>query len=321
LLPSENMQFDLSGKTVWVAGETGLAGSALLRRLRQEDCKLLSAPRSVLDLTQQQEAENWLAENKPDLVFLAAARVGGIGANTCYPAEFIHDNLAISQNVIHGAYKAGVQKLVYLGSSCIYPKAAKQPISEEVLLSGPLEETNQWYAIAKIAGLKMCQAYRREYGCDFISVMPTNLYGPGDKFDPENSHVIPAMMTKMHGAKVSGAKEVELWGSGKPLREFLYVDDLADALVHAARYYSDEIPMNIGSGQEISIQNLAELIKKVVRFQGDVVFKPEKPDGTPRKFLDCTKLGQLGWRAQTSLEEGLHTTYKWFCEQKKSRAA
>ena len=310
--------FDLTGKTVWIAGETGLVGSALTRRLQQEDCRILSAPHTMLDLTRQKDTEDWLMDNKPDAVFLAAAKVGGIGANAAEPAAFLNDNLAIARTVIHGAYQAGVQKLLFLGSSCIYPKHAPQPIREEALLSGPLEDTNQWYAIAKIAGLKLCQAYRHQYGCDFISAMPTNLYGPGDRFDEQASHVIPALMLKMHKAKEAGAPHVDIWGTGKPLREFLYIDDLADALVVLMTKYNDDSPVNISSGEEISIAGLAALIQKIVGYPGELIFNPDKPDGTPRKCLDLSKMKALGWSAPTTLEDGLRQTYMWFLENRDS---
>lgn len=304
--------FSLTGKKIWVAGETGLVGSALCRHLRDEDCTLLSAPHSMLDLTRQKDTEDWLQENKPDAIILAAAKVGGIGANSSFPAEFMYENLAIAQNVIHGAYKAGVQKLLFLGSSCIYPKMTPQPMLEDALLSGPLESSNEFYALAKIAGLKMCQAYRKQYGCDFISAMPTNLYGPGDHFDTQNSHVIPALILKIHEAKEAKLPSVELWGTGTPLREFLYVDDLAEALLLLLQKYSDTEPVNIGSGFETSISDLAALIKNIVGYDGEIIFNPKKPDGTPRKFLECSKINKLGWKASTSLEEGLRRTYESF---------
>jgi GDP-L-fucose synthase len=306
--------FDLSGKTIWVAGETGLVGAALTRRLSGENVTLVHAPHRDLDLTRQKETEDWLASTRPDVIILAAARVGGIGDNAAHPADFIYTNLAIAQNVIHGAYRVGVKKLLFLGSSCIYPKMADQPIREEYLLSGPLEPTNEYYALAKIAGLKMCQAYRREYRCDFIAAMPTNLYGPGDRFDETASHVIPAMILKMHRAKMAGAAQVELWGTGAPLREFLFVDDLADGLVHILLHYSGEMPLNIGCGQEVTIESLARSIQIVTGYNGLVHFNPDYPDGTPRKKLDCSRLDALGWRASTPLMQGLEETYRWFVE-------
>lgn len=306
------MTFTLSGKKIWVAGETGLVGAAMIRRLAREECELLRAPRSALDLTRQAETEDWLEAHRPDAVILAAARVGGIGANNGYPADFISDNLAIAHNVIHGAYKAGVKKLLFLGSSCIYPKHAAQPIAEEALLTGSLEPTNEWYAVAKIAGLKLCQAYRRQHGCDFIAAMPTNLYGPGDRFDARNSHVLPALMLRMHAARQQGAAQVELWGTGTPLREFLHVDDLADALAYLLVRYSGDVPLNIGSGQEFSIAQLAAKMKNVTGYTGDIVFNPAHPDGTPRKRLDCSRLEALGWKASIPFDDGLAGTWEWF---------
>lgn len=305
-------QLDITGKTIWVAGETGMVGRAVLRRLKYEDCNILSAPHSELDLCDQKQTTEWLQNYKPDIVIMAAAKVGGIGANAAEPAAFLHENLAMAQNVIHGSYRAGVQKLLYLGSSCIYPKQAAQPIKEEALLTGPLELTNQGYALAKIAGLKLCQYYRQQYGCDYISAMPTNLYGPHDRFDPQKSHVVPAVMLKIHQAKINDKKKVVLWGTGTPLREFLYVDDLADALIYLLKNYADEKPINIGSGEEISIQELAELIADVVGYEGGIEFDPSKPDGTLRKLLDCSWLGKLGWKAGKPLKQGLAETYQWF---------
>lgn len=303
-------EFSLGGKRVWVAGETGLVGRAVIRRLESHDIHLLSAPHWSLDLTNQKETFDWIARNKPDAIFMAAAKVGGIGANAQYPADFIRDNLAIAQNVIDGAHRAGVERLLFLGSSCIYPKHAPQPIRESALLTGPLEETNEAYAIAKIAGLKMCQFYKRQYGRAYISAMPTNLYGPYDRFDERASHVIPAMMLKFH--KAGGS--VDLWGTGKPLREFLHVDDLAAALVIMMENYNDESPLNIGSGEEITIKDLAALMKKTTGFTGDIRFDPSKPDGTPRKLLDSSNMSALGWKPEITLEQGLRRTYEWFCE-------
>lgn len=304
--------FSLKGKTVWVAGETGMVGRAVIARLKSELCTIISAPHKDLNLTQQAETAAWLATHKPDVVILAAAKVGGIGANAAEPASFLHDNLAIAQNVIHGAYKAGVEKLVYLGSSCIYPKLAPQPIKEEALLTGALESTNEAYAIAKIAGLKLCQFYRQQYGCDYISVMLTNLYGINDHFDPDKSHVIPSLILKIHQAKIENKDKVMLWGTGEPLREFLYVDDLSDALIHVLKHYSEASPINIGSGDEVSISDLACMIAKVIGYQGDIKFDPTHPDGTPRKLLDCSRLQALEWQAKTSLDKGLRQTYRWF---------
>lgn len=294
---------------MWIAGQTGLVGRTLTDELQNHDVELLSAPHSVLDLTQQQATFDWLAAHKPDVVFMAAGRVGGIGANAAYPADFIRDNLSMTLNVIDGAHKAGVDRLVFLGSSCIYPRNATNPIGEGALLTGALEPTNEAYAIAKIAGLKLCEHYRAQYSRNYISVMPTNLYGVHDKFDKEDGHVIPAMMMKFMEAKKAGADKVTLWGTGAPLREFLYAPDLARALVAVVEYYDDAPPINIGSGEEVSIYDLAHLIARVTGFEGDIVFDDSKPDGTPRKFLDSSKINALGWRAHTKLETGLREVY------------
>ncbi len=292
-----------------------MVGQALLRRLALENCHILTAPRDVVDLTRQKETEDWFAEHRPDAVFMAAARVGGIYANATYPADFLYDNLAISQNVAESARRSGVKKFLYLGSSCIYPREAPQPMREDALLSGPLEPTNQWYAIAKIAGLKLCAAYRRQYGADFISAQPTNLYGPGDNYDVKMSHVVPALLVKMHRAKVSTAAEVEVWGSGKPRREFMFVDDLADALVFLMQHYSGESHVNIGTGQDITIADLAALIKDVVGFAGALRYDPGQPDGAPRKLLDVSMLYQLGWASKVALREGLERTYRAYLHE------
>ena len=304
--------FSLQGRRVWVAGHAGLVGSALCRRLASEGCELITVGRDRVDLRRQAELEGWIAGAKPEVVFVAAATVGGILANDTRPAEFLYDNLAICTNVMEAARHAGVKKLLYLGSSCIYPRLAPQPISEAALLSGPLEPTNEWYAMAKIAGLKMCDAYRRQYGCDFISAMPTNLYGPGDNFDLKSSHVIPALMRKAHEAKLRGDAEMVVWGSGAPRREFLYVDDLADACVHLMKTYSGEGHVNVGLGEDLPIADLARLICSVVGFTGQLRFDRSMPDGMPRKLLDAARLHALGWRARTPLEEGLRQTYAWF---------
>ncbi len=306
--------FALAGRRVWVAGHGGMVGSALVRRLAVEDCALLTADRSGVDLRRQSETEDWMAESRPDAIFLAAARAGGILANDSRPADFIYDNLAILTNVIAAAARLGVAKLLLLGSSCIYPREAPQPITEDSLLSSPLEPTNQWYAIAKIAGVKLCQAYRRQQGCDFISAMPTNLYGPGDNFDLETSHVIPALLRKIHEAKAAGATKVTLWGSGRPRREFLHVDDCADALVHLMQRYSDETHVNIGCGEDLTIRELAETIARVIGWDGAFAFDPSKPDGTPRKLLDTGLLSRLGWTPSMGLEDGLRQTYAWYLE-------
>jgi len=289
-----------------------MVGSAITRRLKAEGAdNLILRDRSDLDLTNQSQVEAFFDEERPEVVFLAAAKVGGIHANSAYPAEFIRDNLAIQTNVIHSAWKHGVEKLCFLGSSCIYPKLANQPISEEELLTGPLEPTNEWYAVAKIAGIKMCQAYRRQYGFDAISLMPTNLYGPGDNFHPENSHVLPALIRRFHEAKEKGAEQVTLWGTGQPMREFLHVDDLADAAVHMVKHYSDEAIINIGTGKDITILELARLIANIVGFEGRIETDPSKPDGTPRKLLDVSKAKELGWQAKISLQDGIEQTYTW----------
>jgi GDP-L-fucose synthase len=291
-----------------------MVGSALLRRLARENCKLLTVERGELDLTRQADVERWTGTARPQAVFVAAAKVGGIAANAAWPVPFLYDNLAIATNVIHAAAAAGVEKLLFLGSSCIYPKLAPQPIPEDALLTGPLEPTNEWYAIAKIAALKLCQAYRRQEGRDFIAAMPTNLYGPGDNFDLESSHVVPALIRKAHEAKARGDREFVIWGSGAPLREFLQVDDAADALVHLMTHYSGESHVNIGSGSELTILELAELTARVVGFTGRIATDQSKPDGTPRKLLDTTKLQSLRWRPAIGLEAGLVGTYAWFCE-------
>ena len=298
---------------VFVAGHSGLVGSAICRRLDSDGVRALIASRSEVDLTDQREVDSWFSSNKIDQVFLAAAKVGGIHANDTYPAEFLRDNLVIQSNIIHSAWQSGVKKLLFLGSSCIYPKLALQPIPEDSLLTGELEPTNEWYAIAKIAGIKMCQAYRKQYGFDAISAMPTNLYGPGDNFDLENSHVLPALMRKFHEAKLSGEESVTVWGSGTPRREFLHVDDLADACVFLMEHYSSPDIVNVGWGKDISIIELAELVRDTVGFEGDIVLDASKPDGTPRKLLDTSRLTQIGWRPSIPLEEGIARTYDWYC--------
>ena len=313
--------YPLDGKRIWIAGHRGMVGSALVRRLERENCTVLTAGRNVCDLTRQDRTEAWVAEAKPDVAVIAAARVGGILANDTAPASFLYDNLMIEANAIHAAYKAGVEKLLFLGSSCIYPKHAPQPMKEECLLEGQLEPTNQWYAIAKIAGIKLCQAYRRQYDADFISAMPTNLYGPGDNFDLMSSHVAPALIAKMHRAKLKGAGEVEIWGSGRPKREFLHVDDLADACVHLLKTYSDELHVNVGSGVDLSIAELASMIKSVVGFEGELVYNSERPDGTPRKLLDVSRLNAMGWQAKIGLEDGLRSAYHWYQKEVAAMAA
>lgn len=304
--------FPLEGRLVWVAGHRGMVGSAIVRRLEREGCDVLTADRGELDLTRQAEVEEWMTAMKPEAVFLAAAHVGGILANDTYPADFLYDNLAIEANVIRGAWKTGVAKLLFLGSSCIYPREAPQPMAEEALLTGPLEPTNEWYAIAKIAGIKLAQAYRKQHGCDFISAMPTNLYGPHDNFDLETSHVAAALLRKAHEAKAAKRNTLEVWGSGAPLREFLYVDDAADALVFLMQRYTGYEHVNVGSGEEVTIKDLARLVMEVVGFEGELRFDAAKPDGTPRKAMDSARLAALGWRADTGLREGLARTYEWY---------
>jgi GDP-L-fucose synthase len=304
--------YRLAGKRVWVAGHRGLVGGALVRRLAAEDCEILTATRQDADLRSPEAVDAWMGRNRPHAVFLAAATVGGIHANDSQPGRFIYDNLAIATAVIEAARRHRVEKLMFLGSSCIYPRMAPQPIPESALLTGPLEPTNEWYAIAKIAGIKLCQAYRRQYGSDFISVMPTNLYGPGDNFDPYESHVVPGLFNKIHAAKTSNAPSFQVWGSGNALRDLLYIDDAADGMVFLMQHYSGEDIVNLGSGEEIRIADLASLIAKVVGFGGLMAFDRSMPDGTPRKIVDVSKLENLGWRAKTSLEEGLRQTYAWY---------
>ncbi len=306
--------FPLDGRRVFVAGHRGMVGGALLRRLARERCEVLTVDRAELDLRRQAEVERWFAAHRPQAVFVAAATVGGILANDTRPAEFLYDNLLIAGNVIAAAHQAGVAKLLYLGSSCIYPRLAAQPMAEEALLGGPLEPTNQWYAVAKIAGLKLCAAYRRQYGADFISVQPTNLYGPGDTFDLRASHVVPALIAKAHHAKLTGEAEVEIWGTGTPRREFLHVDDLADALVFLMERYSEESHLNIGWGEDVSIKELAALIAEIVGFTGGFRYDATRPDGAPRKLLDVAKLRALGWRPGIPLRQGLENAYRWFLE-------
>jgi GDP-L-fucose synthase len=310
------MTFDLRGKRVFVAGHRGMVGSALVRRLGGENCQTQIVGREIADLRNQDAVFRWFDEQRPEAVFVAAARVGGIHANDMRPGDFLYDNLAIETNVIEAARRIGVQKLVFFGSSCIYPRLAAQPISESALLSGPLEPTNQWYAIAKIAGLKLCEAYRRQHACDFVSVMPTNLYGPGDNFDLATSHVLPALMAKIHDAVRCGQGTVEIWGSGRPRREFLHVDDLADAAVFLMRTWSDDEHVNIGTGEDVTIAELAELIARIIGFDGRFVFDRSKPDGTPRKLLDVSKLSSLGWRYRIDLETGIRQTYRWYLKAK-----
>jgi GDP-L-fucose synthase len=305
---------DLAGRRVWVAGHRGMVGRAIVRRLAQENCQILTVGRDSIDLRRQAEVEAWVDQNRPDVIFMAAATVGGIMANSQYPANFLYDNLAIEMNITQAAYKSGVSKYVFLGSSCIYPKFAPQPMTEDSLLSGPLEPTNQWYAVAKIAGIKLCQAYRQQYGCNFISAMPTNLYGPFDNYDLGTSHVVPALIAKIHQAKLAGADTVTLWGTGQPMREFLHVDDLADAVVFLARTYSGAEHVNVGTGTDVRIVEMATMLAEVIGWQGQFVFDTSKPDGTPRKLMDVSRLTGLGWQARISLFDGLTDAYRWYLE-------
>jgi GDP-L-fucose synthase len=306
--------YPLRGKRVFVAGHKGMVGSALVRRLEREDCEIITASRPGVDLRRQAEVDAFMADAKPEAAFMAAAKVGGILANNSRPAEFIYDNLMIEANVTEAAHRNGVEKLLFLGSSCIYPKMAPQPIPEDALLTGPLEPTNEWYAVAKIAGIKLAQAYRRQYGCDFISAMPTNLYGPEDNFDLATSHVLPALIRKAHEAKAAGETAMTVLGSGRPQREFLHVDDCADALVFLIERYSDEPHVNVGSGLDVSIGELARMVADAVGFGGELVFDPSAPDGTPRKLMDGARLARMGWKPKVSLPDGIATVYGWYLE-------
>src|ERR1700733_2661683 len=310
------MSYALSAKRVWVAGHRGMVGGALLRQLEKENCTVLMVGRDMLDLRDAFAVKSWMRDNAPQAVVLAAAKVGGIVANDSWPADFLYDNLAIENAIIHGAFEAKVEKLLFLGSSCIYPKFAPQPITEDALLTGPLEPTNEWYAIAKIAGIKLCQAYRRQYERDFISAMPTNLYGPGDNFDLTSSHVIPALMRKAHEAKASGAKSMTIWGSGTPRREFLHVDDCASALIFLLKNYSGNSHVNVGSGTDVTIDELARLVMEAVGFDGMLEHDTSKPDGTPRKLMSNDKLATMGWSPQIALGAGLRATYQWFLKNR-----
>jgi len=312
--------FELKGKTVFVAGHRGMVGSALSRRLAQEDVELLTAPRRELDLRDQKAVFDWFAKNRPQVVFLVAAKVGGIVANNTLRAEFLYDNLAIAANVIHAAYVNSSEKLLFLGSSCIYPKLAPQPLREDSMLTGPLEQTNEPYAIAKIAGIKMAETYRTQYGCDFINVMPTNLYGPGDNYHPEFSHVVAALIRRFHEAKLSGASNVAVWGTGTPRREFLYVDDMADACVYLMKAYSGADMINIGTGEDITIAEFARLVASIVGYSGAISYDTSRPDGTPQKLLDVGRLTKLGWRARTSLQDGLRQAYQSYLSETKQAA-
>ncbi|HTI80182.1 MAG TPA: GDP-L-fucose synthase [Acetobacteraceae bacterium] len=309
-MPTTEQPFSLEGRRVWVAGHRGMVGSALMRRLASEKCTLLTVSRDQLDLRRQSDVEQWMRTERPDVVFMVAARVGGILANDRRPADFLTDNLILQSNIAQAAVEVGVRKFLFLGSSCIYPRLAPQPIREDALLTGPLEPTNQWYAIAKIAGLMQCQAYRLQHNLDFISAMPTNLYGPGDNFDPEGSHVLPAFLRRFHLAKQEGHREVTIWGSGTPRREFLHVDDCADALVFIMKNYSDLETINVGAGVDIPILDLARLVAEVVGYKGEIALDRSKPDGTPRKLLDLSKLTSLGWAPQIRLRDGLEQTYR-----------
>jgi GDP-L-fucose synthase len=306
--------YPLAGKRVWVAGHRGMVGSALVRRLAREDCEILTADRNRVDLTRQAETEAWVADNRPHAIILAAARVGGILANATYPADFLYENLAIEANIIKAAHVNDVSKLLFLGSSCIYPKLAAQPIDEDSLLTGSLEPTNEWYAIAKIVGVKLTQAYREQYGRDFISAMPTNLYGPGDNFDLATSHVLPALLRKAHEAKARSDGDLVVWGTGTPRRELLHVDDCADALVHLLKVYSGRGHVNVGAGEDVTIRELTEIVAKVVGFEGGITHDLSKPDGTPRKLLDPRRLNALGWVPKIPLTAGIEGVYRWFLE-------
>jgi GDP-L-fucose synthase len=306
------LPFDLTGKRVFVAGHRGMVGAALVRRLASERCDVLAADRRAVDLTRQADTEGWLRDNRPDVVVVAAARVGGIAYNNAYPVDFLADNLAIELNLIRGAFAVEVGKLLFLGSSCIYPKLAPQPMREDMLLTGALEPTNEWYAVAKIAGIKLVEAYRRQYGADFISLMPTNLYGPGDNYHPEHSHVPAALIRRFHEAKLAKAASVSVWGTGRPRREFLAVDDLADACVFVLKNYSDDQFLNVGTGRDLTIADFAKLVSDVVGYAGSIVFDTSRPDGAPQKLLDVSRLAQLGWTARTELRAGIAAAYRDF---------
>ena len=312
--------FELKGRRVFVAGHRGMVGSALVRRLASEDVELLTVARAEVDLRNQAAVFEWFAKKRPQAVFLAAAKVGGIVANNTLRAEFIYDNLVLATNIIQASHQSGAEKLMFLGSSCIYPRLAPQPIREDSMLTGPLEITNEPYAIAKIAGIKMVEAYRSQYGSDFISVMPTNLYGPGDNYHPEYSHVVAALIRRFHEAKVAGAPEVVVWGTGTPRREFLYVDDLADACIHLMKTYSSDELVNIGTGEDITIAEFARMVAGAVGYRGAISFDPSRPDGTPRKLLDVSRLARLGWRAPTSLEDGIKLAYQAFLREHQQAA-
>ncbi|MFY9695302.1 MAG: GDP-L-fucose synthase [Xanthobacteraceae bacterium] len=307
--------FDLRGKRVFVAGHAGMAGAAIMRRLEREDCEIIFVSRRDLDLRQADKVERFMTQAKPDAVFVAAGKVGGIRANAAFPADFLADNIAIALNTIHAAHRCAVKKLVYLGSSCIYPRLAPQPMSPDMLLSGPLEPTNQWYAIAKIAGIKLCEAYRLQHGADFVSVMPTNLYGPGDNYHSDDSHVPAALLRRFHEAKVKGEASASVWGTGSPRREFLAADDLADACAFVMKCYSGLPFLNIGTGEDLTIAEFAHVVADVVDYRGKITFDPSRPDGAPRKLLDVSRINALGWRATTPLREGLQRMYADFLER------
>lgn len=311
--------FSLKGRKVFVAGHKGMVGGAILRRLAGEDCEVLTATRAELDLRRQQDTERWMQDRRPDAVFVAAATVGGIVANSTRPGEFLYDNVMIEANVIEAARRTGVAKLLFLGSACVYPRMAPQPMAEEAMLTGLPEPTNEWYSVAKIAGIKLCQAYRRQYGCDFIAANPANLYGIGDRYDPAHGHVVAGMIMRFHAAKKDGLGEVAVWGTGTPRREFLYADDLGDACVFLMNHYSDEMALNVGTGDEVAIGDLARTIARVVGYEGKLAFDTSKPDGAPRKALDSTRMLGLGWRPRTSLEDGLTQAYRWFLDNVSGR--
>lgn len=316
---TDKAPFSLAGRRVWVAGHRGMVGAALVRRLESENCEVVKAGRDQVDLRNQQHVDRWIADVKPEAIFFAAAKVGGILANDSYPADFIYDNLIIEANVIETAHRRGVSKLMFLGSSCIYPRLAPQPIVEDALLTGALEPTNEWYAVAKIAGLKLAQAYRRQFGDDFISAMPTNLYGPGDNFNLATSHVLPALIRKTHEAKEQGSPTLTIWGTGSPRREFLFVDDCADALVFIMKNYSEDQHINVGSGEDVTIFDLCRLVADVIGFTGEIVKDLSKPDGTPRKLMSADKLKNLGWAPRVSLREGIEETYRSFLASPEAR--
>lgn len=316
---TDDSSFDLSGQRIWVVGHQGMVGSAVIRRLKAEPCTILTVPRRELDLRRQSDVESWIEQARPDAVILAAAKVGGILANSTYPADFLYDNLMIEANVIQAANQIGVRKLLFLGSSCIYPKHARLPLTEDQLLTGTLEPTNEWYAVAKIAGIKLCAAFRRQYGRDYISAMPTNLYGPGDNFHPDSSHVIPALIRRIHEAKQKGLEKLTIWGTGRPLREFMHVDDLADALILLLARYSDDVHVNIGSGTEISISELAFLLCDVIGWSGKLEFDTSMPDGVQSKLMDSSKINGFGWHPRIGIRQGLEATYRWYQENQDHR--